>query len=204
MNKVKFYLKRAYYAPADIADDGTVTYQTPIRMPGAVSISFSPEGDLISLRADGCDYYTGAANNGYSGDLEMALIPDEFRVNCLGDELDGSKVLVEKATSDPKPFAFLYEFQGDREAQKHVMYLCTAKRANIEGDNPDTKTPKTETISIKAVPREIDDLVRCVTTSDTTKSVYDKWYESVYLPTESASVTAAKTTTTTSTTGVSK
>ena len=63
MNKVKFYLKRAYYAPAEIADDGTVTYQTPIRMPGAVSISFSPEGDLISLRADGCDYYTGADYN---------------------------------------------------------------------------------------------------------------------------------------------
>lgn len=182
-NKVKFSLAKALYAPATIADDGTVTYEKPIRLPGAVSIALSPEGDLVTLKADATDYYVGASNNGYSGDLELALIPDEFRTACLGETIDSNNVLTETATADPKPFALLYEFKGDKFSQKHVMYQCYAKRANSEGENPDSKTPKTETVSIKAVPREIDDLVRCITTANTPKETVDKWYDSVYVPT---------------------
>ena len=44
-NKVKFGLKNCHYAKATFDEDGNVTYEKPIRMPGAVSLSMDPEGE---------------------------------------------------------------------------------------------------------------------------------------------------------------
>ena len=41
--------------------------------------------------------FRSTANNGYSGDLEIALIPEWFRTEILKEELDRNGVLVEKA-----------------------------------------------------------------------------------------------------------
>lgn len=184
MNKVKFSLKKAYYAKATIGENDAISYSTPVRIPGAVSIALSPEGDLTSLRADGTDYYVGASNNGYSGDLEMALVPDSFSKDCLGEkEHSTDKTIYEVKTAQPTPFALLFEFEGDSKAVKHVMYLCYAQRASIEGENPDKNEPKTEKLSLKCVPREVDGLVKCKTSDSTTSDVYTSWYESVYVPT---------------------
>lgn len=183
MNKVKFCLKRAYYAKATIGEDDDISYSTPQRIPGAVSIALSPEGDLTSLRADGTDYYIGASNNGYTGDLEMAIIPDSFRKDCLGEkEHSTDKTIYEVKSAQPMPFALLFEFEGDSKAIKHVMYLCYAQRASIEGENPDKNEPKTEKLSLKCVPREVDGLVKCKTSEETTSSVSSGWYQSVYVP----------------------
>lgn len=187
-NKVKFRLRRAYYAPATVDEStGNITYSTPVRIPGAVSVSFSTEGDIKSLNADGTVYYVSAANNGYSGDFEMALIPDDFRVSVLGEtivETDG--IAVETATAQPSPFAFLFEFEGDKKNIRHVMYFCYATRSAVEGENPDSKEAKTEKLTIKAMPRETDDIVKSRTTATTSTTVYDAWYTAVYVPSASA------------------
>lgn len=183
-NKVKFELKRAYYAPATVDEStGAVTYAAPIRIPGAISIAMSPEGELTSLRADGCDYYMCASNNGYSGDMEFALIPDDFKQTCLGEEQDTTaKVIVERSTAQPSPFALLFEFAADKKNVRHAMYMCYASRPAVEGENPDKKTPKTEKLTIRAVPRELDDLVKAKTGANTTDEVYKGWYTSVWVP----------------------
>ena len=67
-NKVKFGLKNCHYAKAAFDEDGNVTYEKPIRMPGAVSLSMDPEGENENCYADDIVYYVINNNSGYSGE----------------------------------------------------------------------------------------------------------------------------------------
>ena len=68
-NKVKFGLEKVAFAVANIAADGSATYDTPIKNPGARSLSLNPQGELTEWYADNMVYYVVNNNNGYSGDL---------------------------------------------------------------------------------------------------------------------------------------
>lgn len=125
------------------------------------------------------------ANNGYSGDLQMALIPEWFRTEILRKTLDSNNVLVERADhTESVKFALLFEFDGDVHAIRHVMYNCTASRPSIESETKeDTIEPGTETLSLTADPRE-DGLVKCRTGDETAAATYPNWYSAVYTPQE--------------------
>ena len=82
-NKVKFNIRNVHYALLTKSDDGEVTYGTPVPMPGAVSISLDPNGEPSVFYADGYAYYTINNNQGYEGDLELALVPESFRTDVL-------------------------------------------------------------------------------------------------------------------------
>ena len=87
-NKVKFNICNVHYAKQIAAEDGTVSYDTPIPMPGAVSLSLDPNGEPSVFYADGCAYYTISNNQGYEGDFELAMVPDSFRRDILNESLD--------------------------------------------------------------------------------------------------------------------
>lgn len=181
-NKVRYNLKNVHYAPIT-ETSGAVTYATPIHIPGAVSLSLTPEGDTNTFYADGMAYYVATANNGYSGDLEMALLPDQFRKDVLGETEDETdKVLMEFSNVEPKPFALLFEFDGDQKAIRHILYNCTAARPSMEGStNTETKEPATETLSLTAT-MLADGCVKVKTGDTTPDPVYRDWYKTVWQP----------------------
>lgn len=185
-NKVKYNLKNVHAAKLTKGDDGNFTYDTPQAIPGAVSISLEAEGDSSPFYADGIVYFRSTANNGYSGDLEIALIPEWFRTEILQEVKDNNGVLVEHSdVTESVYFALLFEFDGDIKAIRHVLYNCTASRPSIESETKEeTIEPGTETLSLTADPRE-DGLVKSRTGDDTTDSVYRNWYQAVYVPQES-------------------
>ena len=126
-NKVKFGLKNVHYALLTVSEDGAVSFSTPVPIPGAVSMSLSPQGETETFYADDIAYYVSTANNGYQGDLEIALLPDSFRTDVLREvEDETDHVLVEKSTAEPQPFALLYQFTGDQQASLRVLYNCAA------------------------------------------------------------------------------
>ena len=187
-NKVKYNLKNVHAAKlTESVVDGAVkyTYAAPQVIPGAVSISLDAEGDSSPFYADGIVYFRSVANNGYSGELEIALIPEWFRTDILQETLDSNGVLVEKSDqAESVKFALLFEFDGDIRAIRHVMYNCTASRPSIESETKeDTIEPGTEKLSLTADPRE-DGLVKSRTGDTTSAETYQNWYKSVYTPVE--------------------
>lgn len=183
MNKIKYNLKNVYAAVLTKTAN-SYTYATPVAIPGAVSMSLDAEGEASPFYADGIVYFRSAANNGYSGDLEIALIPEWFREQVLQETKDTNNVFIETSdVSEPVYFALLFEFDGDQKAIRHVLYNCSvSKRPTIASQTKETSIePGTETLSLSADPRE-DGLVKARTGDDTTSAVYQAWYESVYTP----------------------
>lgn len=187
-NKVKYNLKNVHAAKlTETVADGvtTFTYATPKAIPGAVSISLDAEGESSPFYADGIVYFRSSTNNGYSGDLEIALIPEWFRTDILQEALDAKGVLVEnsKVTESVK-FALLFEFDGDVNAIRHVLYNCSASRPSIASETKeDTIEPGTETLSVTADPGS-DGLVKARTGDTTDQTAYTDWYKNVYVPVE--------------------
>lgn len=186
-NKVKFGLKNVHYAIQTIAEDGTITFATPVRIPGAVNLNLAPQGETSTFYADNVAYYVSNSNMGYQGDLEIAMIPDSFATDVLKETLtDTDKVMVEYSTVETAAFALLFEFTGDIHAVRHVLYNCTAARPSVTGSTSNNnKEPKTDTLPLTAAPMA-DGMVKAHTIADTTDTVCSGWYTSVWQPQEAA------------------
>jgi phi13 family phage major tail protein len=187
MNKVKFGLSNVHYAKITVGDDGSIKYGKPVKIPGAVNLSLDAEGDETSFYADNVKYYSSYANNGYSGDLEIADIPDSFRTDILGETKDANGAFIEKSDAEISPFALLYQIEGDQKGRRCVYYNTTVSRPSTEASTTeDSKEPKTDTLSITTTARATDKKVRAILEeNDTNKEVYDKFYDSVYEETAS-------------------
>lgn len=182
-NKVKYNLKNAHYAMLTVDGEGTVSYATPVALPGAVSISLDANGEPENFYADGVAYYVINNNMGYDGDLELALIPEDFRIAALNETLDDKKVLIENADSELNAFALLFEFDGDVKHIRHVLYNCSASRPGISGKtNEENREVQTETLTIKATPLA-SGVVKAKTGNETDAATYADWYKAVYMPT---------------------
>ena len=128
-NKIKYNLKNVHAAvltETTTSNGVTYSYDTPEPIPGAVSLSLDAEGESSPFYADGVVYFRSATNNGYSGELELALIPEWFRTDILQETLDNKGVLLERSdVAESVKFALLFEFDGDVKAIRHVLYCCT-------------------------------------------------------------------------------
>ena len=140
------------------------------------------QGDTNTFYADNIAYFTSTANNGDQGDLELALIPDAFRTAVLGETLDTKGFYVEKSNVPQVEFALLFEFQGDVSAVRHCLYRCTAARSAVNGSTKEESIePQTESITITAMPRINDEVVKSRCPADATD--YATWFSAVVEPT---------------------
>lgn len=176
-NKVAFGLENVHYAKLTYdSDTKKYAYETPKPISGAVSLSLSAQGSSEPFYADNIEYYITDTNNGYSGNLTVARLTDDFRTDILGetDGLENSEV----ATSE---FALLFEFSGDATKIRHVLYRCKATRPDIASETTtNQKTPKTETLNITSAPRLNDKYVKGWCAQGDT--LYDAFFDKVKEP----------------------
>lgn len=177
-NKIKYGISKCYYAIKS-----TTGYGTPVQLPGAVSISLAPQGEMYTFYADNVAYFRSAVNNGYSGDLEVALLPEGFLKDVLGDVLDGTdKVLTEVVQNESIEFALGFQVEGDQHNSRFWFYNCVASRPEVAADTKeDTIEAQTETITITNSPTD-DGVVRSRTTENTPTATYEGWFSEVWEP----------------------
>lgn len=188
-NKVKYGLRNVYYAPLTMIS-GKAVYGTPIAHPGAVSITLQAEGDSTEFEADDSVYFEETSNNGYSGDLEFALISDDFKREIMGETIDANGAMVENSEAKFKPFALMFEFNGDQKATRHVLYNCKASRTEIAS--------KTKGKSIDPTPEKLPITVRPAEDTRDVKAkimqgqpAYETFFSAVYLKNAVINTTAS-------------
>jgi phi13 family phage major tail protein len=183
-NKVIFGLRNAHYSVVTEAVDGTLTYATPVSLKGAVEISLDPKGEQADFYADDVLYYTSISNQGYETTLTLATIPREFKIDVLGEVLEGTdNVLTENSNAKPNKIAFMFEFDGDQKAVRHCLYNCSVSRTGLSSaTKTESSEVKTSELTLVAAPRAVDGVVKRSTTTDTPDVVYDAWYTTVYNP----------------------
>lgn len=178
-NKVKFGLSNVHIFPVKEETQKSVTYDEVISIPGAVNLSLDVEGEEGKFYADDIVYFSQFANNGYSGDLEMALIPDEFKVKILGFEEDKNCAIFENVNARPKNFALAFEFKGDKNKTRRLYYNVSASRpSESHATVEDTIEPETETITITCIPRA--DTGDITVKLDEGQEGYNTFYTTVY------------------------
>jgi len=178
-NKVKFGLKNVYYAVIT-ETDGTITYGTPEPIPGAVNLTLDAAGESVQFYADDRVYFEENTNDGYTGNLEIALIPDDFRKDVLGEIEDAKGALIENKDAKAKHFALLFEFDGDAKKTRHVLYYVLASRPSVAGaTTTNTKEPQTETMNITARPAPGTGDVKAKVPQGS--NAYDTFFDDVYI-----------------------
>lgn len=153
-NKVRFGLKNVYYAVLTESSDNTNnSYATPVAVPGAVNLTMDSNGTDGTFYADNVAYYKTFANNGYSGELEMARISDDMLKDVWGMTVENG-ILTEKTGIQPKPFALLFQIEGDQKEELHVLYrvVPTSKPSMGSQTVGEEVEPVTQTFSFDALP----------------------------------------------------
>lgn len=179
-NKVKFGLSHCYYSLITVTS-GSIVYGQPVAMPGAVNMNFSPSGESYNFAADNvANYYSNSGVPGFSGDLEMAYIGDDFKKDVLGFQEDTNGAIYETANPTTKKFALLFQFEGDAKAVRHCLYNCTASRPSLNSNTiGETKEPVTDTITITATPNPDTNIVHAYL-EESTDTAYTGWFSTVY------------------------
>lgn len=180
-NKVKFGLSNVHIAKIT-ETEGKITYGTPFAMPGAVGLNADPEGNTTPFYADNIKYYIATSNQGYSGDLEIAITPEQFLTEILGQMKDKNGALFENADDVTARFALMGEIEGDAKKRRFVYFDCTATRPKTENKTKEESTdPQTDTISITMSPRSTDKAIKAVIEpSEQNQAVYDTFFKKVY------------------------
>lgn len=184
-NKIKYGLEKVAFAVATIAANNSATYAAPIMCPGARSLSLEAQGEQTKWWADNIAYYIIDDNNGYEGDLEVARFPDEVLAAIWNIAKAANGISYEDADREAVHFALLFEFSGDQQKTRHVMYNCTATRPSVASSTrEDTTEPQTETCTITATSIYVAALDKNVNRGfcGPDDAAYENFYTAVVLP----------------------
>ena len=188
MPKIKYGIKDCWFAKATIAADGSATYGTVTKIPGARSFNMDADGETTEYYADDQKYFVQQANNGYAGTMTFAMLPEAFLTEILGMVKDSKNNLFEDPDVQTEHFAIGGIYSTDSKKRKFVFYNVVASRP---ADNHTTKeqtiTPDEDVLNLTASPIFNSGLNRWMTKLSTTETTSDADYESfdteVYQPT---------------------
>lgn len=183
-NKVTYGLENVHYSLLTFGDGGAPTYATPVRIPGAVEMSLEPQSNSVEFAADNdANYFQEEENQGYTGSFNFANIPMKFYVEALGEEENSADgTMIEFADAKMKPFALMFQFEGDVTKTRYVMYNCMPSRVKITSKTGKDIQGVELNVVVKQLLKDGKKYIKAKTTSDQAAK-YADWFKNVYLPT---------------------
>lgn len=180
-NKVLYGIKNVHVALLK-EEEGSITYDTPFKMPGATGFAPEPQGESTKFYADNIVYFIANSNQGYEGELVLAITPEEFLTQILGQTKDNNGAIIENADDKQARFALMFEGDGDIKNRRWVYWDCTASRPSRENNTKEESIePGTDTLPIVITPRSTDRAVKCyIEPSEENQTVYDTFFTKVY------------------------
>ena len=181
MGNVLFGIKNVHVAKLT-ENNGVITYGTPFAVEGVTGFSPEPQGDESIFYADNKIYFRKEQNNGYQGDLVLAITPEQFLTEILGRIKDSNDVVIENSNAQTARFALMFEADGDPKRRRFVYWDCTAGRPNRDfKTTEDSIEVGTETMQITIAPRSTDEAVGgYIEPNEDNQEVYDAWFSEVY------------------------
>ncbi len=186
-NKVRFGLKNVHYAV--LTEGATNAWATPVAVPGAVTLDLEGEVASEPFYADNVTYFQTFTNNGYTGTLEMAKISEAMLADIWGIEADANGVIREQTGVQPKPFALLFEIDGDADQELNVLYRCIPSGKPTAGSQTteDTASPVTQSFEFSALPLVTGSAaqlghIKARTGSGTSEAIKTAWFTAVNVP----------------------
>jgi phi13 family phage major tail protein len=168
-------------------------WETPIAVPGAVRFTPTTVGDTTPFYADDSAYYVVDTNNGYTAELELALLPDDLKIRMLGWKRDTNGMIVEVSDGVGESFALMGQVSGDQKNRRFVYYKCSATRPAKElTTKGETTEVNTDVVNLTISPIEIDNLMIVkgdMELSDTNATAFNGFFNAVYVPTFTGSGT---------------
>lgn len=187
-NKVNFGLSKVHYAI--LTEGATNSWDTPVAVPGAVSLTIDDNSTSSPFYADNITYYRSFANNGYSGTLELAKVPEAMLADVFGITEDSTdKVIYERTGTAPAPFALLFQREGDQGPEMAVLYKVTPTSKPTLGSSTieDSPEPVTVSFEFEATPLTTGaasqlGLISARTADDTADATKTSWFTAVKVP----------------------
>ena len=193
---VEFGLCNVHYATVTETPDPqtgviSTTYGTIKSWAGAIKMTLNNKGSSNDSFADNGVWYTTISNPGYDGSFENFHVPQAVLTDLMGRVIDDDGAIVEFTEGRPAMFALMFEVDTDTVPTRYIYYKCQLSNINVEAETKtDSTTPKSNTASIRIMPRAEEDTVSgkkmhaigkvCTATTDGT--AYDAFFTTVQEP----------------------
>ncbi len=174
-------LENVHYAKLTKDDSTGVTYETPKKLSGAISINENAESNTAELYADNRLWATATVFSKGSVELELADLSLEDYAALGGHSIAVDGKLIENANDVAPYIAILGEGLKEDGETKRYFKLLKGQCAKV-GLDMKTKTDSpeytTQTLSATFMPRQFDGNYKYVLDSKAA-SVASDWYSSV-------------------------
>lgn len=163
-------------------ENGTVTYQPPVKISEAISGGFTPNVSEAMLYAD--DRQTDRIDSitGYGITLETRDLKPEIEAQLLGYKTDLKGGVLRSSDAQAPYVALMFRSQlANGDFEYNVMYKVkfapVTKNNETKGENITFQTP---TITGSALPRVSDNSLDYSVTLESTDPVAAAWFDAVY------------------------
>lgn len=177
----------------DGATPGSVTYDEPERLLGAITANFSPNASNDTLFADDGPYETASTLGAMSLELNVADIPANQRAMILGATYTDKGELISTSEDIPPYVAVGMSVMKSNGGKRLIWY--PKGKFTAPDDNNQTKADSinwnTPTITGNFLKRDCDNMWRiAIDTDDATadQTVIDTWFDAAPGVIETASV----------------